>query len=141
RSRRRPAPPFQRAFAGIRPLYRLALEPPFLPVLAYVVAGLVGLSVVYRFRSYRMWELALLLGLAGLANMAVRFLQDWLLVMLALGVPHLAVFRRESVLRRRMLGWRERPWSLWSRVVLLGQRLERSAKHVLSTHWLSPQWA
>src|SRR5207249_145995 len=46
-----------------------------------------------------------LLGLAGLANVAFRSLQDWLLVMLALGVPHLAVLLREAAARGRRRAW------------------------------------
>src|SRR5262249_12714376 len=65
-------------------------RPPFATAIAYVVAALVLLTVVLRFRHYRLWEIALLAGLALLANLAVRSLQDWLLLTLALGVPHLA---------------------------------------------------
>ena len=46
-------------------------------------------TVVRRFAHYRLWEVALLAGTAVLGNFAFRSLQDWLLVMLALGVPHL----------------------------------------------------
>jgi len=43
-----------------------------------------------------LWEVALLAGLALLANFALRSLQDWLLVMLAVGVPHIAFLFRDA---------------------------------------------
>jgi len=62
-------------------------------------------TVVLRFRQYRLWEIAVLAALGGLANLAGRSLQDWLLVMLALGVPHMTVLLAEAARsnRRRLL--------------------------------------
>jgi hypothetical protein len=133
------AHPIQRIFSEMRPLPVLAVQPPFLLALAYVVAALVGLTVVLRFRQYRLWEVALLLGLAGLANVAVRSSQDWLLNMLALGVPHLAVLVREAVARRRSLPWPKRWPGNWARLERRLLRVERSCKHILSSPWMRPQ--
>jgi hypothetical protein len=99
------AHPIQRIFIEMQPLYVFLVRPPFLVSLAYVVAFLVGLTVVFRFRQYRLWELALLAGLAALGNFAIRSLQDWLLVMLALGVPHLAVLLRQAARAGRRRYW------------------------------------
>jgi hypothetical protein len=88
------AHPIQRIFVEMQPLYTFIARPPYTFGLVYIVAALVGLSVVLRFRQYRLWEVAVLLGLAGLGNLAIRSLQDWLMVMLALGGPHVAVLLR-----------------------------------------------
>jgi hypothetical protein len=90
------AHPVMRGFIEMQPTYRFALVPPFLTALTYVVAALVLLTLVRRFRAYRLWEVALLAGLTLLGNFALRSLQDWLLVMLALGVPHLVVLSRSG---------------------------------------------
>jgi hypothetical protein len=82
------AHPIMRVFAEMQPLHCFFESKPVMVVLVYGVAGLVLLTVIGRFRCYRLWEVALLLGLAILGNLAIRSLQDWLLVMLALGVPH-----------------------------------------------------
>lgn len=89
--------PIHRAFTEMQPLYTFVVRWPYSAGLVYVVAALVGLTVVLRFRAYRLWELALLGGLAVLGNFAFRSVQDWLLVMLALGLPHLAVLLRAAV--------------------------------------------
>jgi hypothetical protein len=99
------AHPIQRIFLEMQPLHSFILHPPYLSNLAYVVAALVAVTVVLRFRHYRLWELALLAGLAALGNLAYRSLQDWLLVMLALGVPHLA-----ALLGQAARAGRRRPW-------------------------------
>jgi hypothetical protein len=133
--------PVQRIFAEMQPLHCFILQPPYLTNLAYVVAALVAVSVVLQFRRYRLWEVALLLGLAGLANLAIRSLQDWLLIMLALGVPKLARLPRQIALRRRRLDPTER----WHGAVARGERLllrvDRSCKHVLNSPLLRPRWA
>jgi hypothetical protein len=95
------AHPIQRIFVEMQPLYLFLFRPPYTAVLAYLVAVLVGLTVVLCFRHYRLWEVMLLLGLALLANMAVRSLQDWLLVMLALGVPHVGLLLKALQVRIR----------------------------------------
>jgi len=92
------AHPIMRGFVEMQPLYRFALTPPYLGGLTYLVAALVVLTLVRRFRGYRLWEVALLAGLALLANFALRSLQDWLLVMLAVGVPHVVALFRDSAL-------------------------------------------
>jgi hypothetical protein len=83
------AHPIMRIFTEMQPTITFLTRPPFAVGLAYVVALLVVLTVIFRFRRYRAWELMLLVGVAGLGNVAFRSLQDWLLVMLALGVPHM----------------------------------------------------
>jgi hypothetical protein len=97
--------PIFRIFSEMRPLYTFVVMPPFQVVLAYGVALLVLLSVVLRFRQYRLWEVALLAGLSLLANLAYRSLQDWLLVMLALGMPHLVILLRQAVRTDRRRWW------------------------------------
>lgn len=98
--------PIMRIFAEMRPLYQLFVEPAVAGPVAvtYLVSALVALTVVLRFRHYRLWEVALLLGLAALANTASRGLQDWLLTMLLLGVPHLVVLLRRAAEHRRRRG-------------------------------------
>jgi hypothetical protein len=91
------AHPIMRGFVEMQPLYCFALAPPYLASLAFVVAAVVFLTLVQRFRVHRLWEVALLAGLALLANFALRSLQDWLLVMLAVGVPHVVALYRDGV--------------------------------------------
>jgi hypothetical protein len=86
--------PIMRGFLEMRPSHTLLATPPYTAFLVYVVAALVLLTLVLRFRQYRLWEVALLAGVALLGNYAVRGLQDWLLVMLAVGLPHLAAILR-----------------------------------------------
>lgn len=108
--------PVMRIFAEMTPLYQTFPSLPLPIGLAYVVALLVGLSVLLRFRDYRLWEVMLLGGLAMLANFAFRSLQDWLLVMLALGVPHLAVLLRRVAEHRRQT---------WAALLLRADRFAR----------------
>ena len=118
------AHPIQRIFVEMQPLYLGLWQPPYAIVLVYVIAGLVGLSIILRFRHYRLWELALLAGLAGLANLAARSLQDWMFIMLALGVPHLAVLLTQAGKQRQK--------------ALV--RVERSCKRMLNTPLFRFQW-
>jgi hypothetical protein len=90
----------------MQPLYVFLAQPPFAVVLVYVVAALVLATLVRRFWDYRLWEVALLAGLAGLANLAVRSLQDWFLIMLALGGPHVASWIRAWEAERAVVGAR-----------------------------------
>src|SRR5207245_3041022 len=97
--------PIFRVFVEMQPLYTTVTKAPYTSGLVYAVAGLVALSAVLRFRQYRAWEIALLACLAVLANTAARAAQDWLLLMLAVGWPHVvALFRRAALTDRR------RPW-------------------------------
>ncbi|HMF13085.1 MAG TPA: hypothetical protein VKE94_12295, partial [Gemmataceae bacterium] len=100
----------QRLFVEMQPLHSFLTLPPYTPVGAYVLAGLVLLTVICRFRRYRLWEIALLVGLAGLASTAYRSLQDWVLIMLALGVPHLAAMLHEAAPRLLREERRSRIW-------------------------------
>jgi hypothetical protein len=99
------AHPVQRLFTEMQPLYTFVLKPPYFIGLAYVVAFLVLLTVLFRFRQYRMWELALLAGLTGLANLACRSMQDWVLVMLAIGVPHMVALFGQAIRVDRRRFW------------------------------------
>jgi hypothetical protein len=99
------AHPIMRLFAEMQPLYTFFAFKPVAISLVYVVAALVLLTIVRRFRIYRLWEVALLSGLAGLGNLAIRSLQDWFLVMLAVGVPHLIVLLRQAAGADRRRGW------------------------------------
>ncbi len=82
--------PIHQMFAEMQPLVSFLHAAPSVVLETYLLAALVTFSVVVRFRHYRLWEVALLAVLGLLANVAVRGLQDWVLVMLALGLPHLA---------------------------------------------------
>jgi hypothetical protein len=95
--------PIMRAFGEMNPLYSLLRYPPMVVMAcsAYLVLGLAAVTVAWRFRHYRLWEVALLVGLAGLANLAIRSLQDCLLVTLALTLPHLAVLLMEQAKGKR----------------------------------------
>jgi hypothetical protein len=97
--------PIQRIFVEMQPLYTTVTRPPYTSGLIYVVAALVALSILLRFRSYRGWEIMLLTTLALLANAAVRTAQDWLLVMLTLGMPHLVALLRNAVQTDRRRSW------------------------------------
>jgi hypothetical protein len=118
--------PAQRIMEEMQPLYRFLLQPPYTAVLAYPLAALIGLTVLLRFRRYRLWEVALLAGLGVLANAAVRSLQDWVLLMLALGVPHLAALARrlprlrpiDQALRRELDAPRLRFQGCWPAAAL-----------------------
>jgi hypothetical protein len=125
------AHPVMRLFVEMQPLSSLFSKLRVSVGLTYIVAALVGLTVVLRFRQYRFWEVATLLGLAGLANLAARSLQDWLLIMLSLGVPHLAV-----LLRRAAAGGRRRWW------VAALLRCDRAARRLLHSRWFrwQPGW-
>jgi hypothetical protein len=147
------AHPVQRIFAEMQPLYQTLWRPPYATLLVYLIAICVGLTIVLRLRRYRLWEVALLLALAGLANVAVRSLQDWVFIMLALGVPHLTILLKEAVKQRRLLTGASSQTSHWSLVIghslVLGPwslvirpllRAERACKRLFNTSLLRFQW-
>jgi hypothetical protein len=112
------AHPIQRVFVEMQPLYSTLTKAPYTSGVIYVVAALVLLSIVLRFRHYRVWEIMMLAALAALANTASRAAQDWLLIMLALGVPHLVILFRQAVhtdRRRSVVRWLLRCDSAWRR--------------------------
>ncbi len=134
------AHPIMRAFSEMQPLPRVAMHPPYLVGLTYLVAEVVGATLLFRFRRYRLWEVATLLGLTVLGNFAMRSLQDWLLMMLALGMPHVGAlvlrgsqwYRRN---RRISSALTIRAWGVvWS--------LDRLARHTLGLPaWrFQPRW-
>jgi hypothetical protein len=85
----------------LRPLYAFAMEPPYAAGMVYVLAALTVWTFVRRFRQYRLWEIALLAGLAWLGNRSFRYVLDWLPVMLTLAVPHLARMLAQAARARR----------------------------------------
>jgi hypothetical protein len=112
--------PIWRVFVEMQPAYQFITRPPFTMILAYVLFALVAVALAMRIRHCRLWEIALLVCTCGMANMAVRALPDWLLLTLAIGVPHLKelcsdesfrVFRvfsgQTSCLRPALDKWRE----------------------------------
>jgi hypothetical protein len=125
------AHPIMRIFVEMQPLPALAASAPLQIALIYVVCSFILATVLVRFRSYRLWELALLAGLALLANIAFRSAMDWFLVMLALGVPHLKELLAQAA-RQRPRGGRV-TWLL---------RLDRKVKQTLTSPWfrLQPFW-
>lgn len=134
------AHPIQRIFAEMQPLYRSLWEPPYATLLVYLVAVCVGLTVALRFRHYRLWEVALLLVLGGLANVAVRSLQDWTFVMLALGVPHVTALLKVAAMRRRSLAGRCIHGRLVIRALLRGERAYQALFNspLLRFQWIWP---
>jgi hypothetical protein len=133
------AHPIQRIFAEMQPLSQSLWQPPYATVLVYVVACCVGLTVVLRFRQYRLWEVALLVVLAGMANVAVRSLQDWVFILLALGVPHLTILLKEAAKQRRLRA-SVTPLGPWSSVLAMVLRAERSCKRMFNTPFWRLQW-
>jgi hypothetical protein len=105
-----------RGFVEMLPLHVFATNPPYLASLIYVVVAFVLFALVKRFRSFRLWEVALLAGTAFLGSYAYRSAQDFLLVWLAVGIPRLVEWYR-AVAPRGV------PRLVW--------RMERSAKSVL----------
>jgi hypothetical protein len=97
--------PIQRVFVEMQPLSRTVLQAPYTSGLIYLVAAAVGYSIIRRWRQYRGWEIMMLLGLAFLAHTAARAAQDCLLVMLAVGLPHLVALLRQAALRDRRRTW------------------------------------
>lgn len=102
--------PIWRVFVEMQPAYQFILRPPFTIAIAYCFAAMVAVSVVIRIRHFRLWEIALLAGAGGLANMAVRSLPDWFLLMLSIGLPQLMHMMRlssDSGHSRVVNKWRE----------------------------------
>jgi hypothetical protein len=127
--------PIMRVFVEMQPLHAFLSVPPYTPVGAYFLFGLSALTVVCHWRRYRLWEITLMLGLAVLATAAYRSLQDCVLVMLALAVPHMAAMITEGARRLRSI---PRPPKL-SRAAL---RLDRRFKILFSRPFVrfQPVW-
>jgi hypothetical protein len=121
--------PVQRIIMEMKPLWWAAVEPPFEGIPVYLIAAVIGLTVVLRFRQYRLWEVALLAGLGVLANQAIRSAQDWILIMLALGVPHLAALLAQWAPQRRQRSW-----------VALLVRVDATCKKLFYSRALRFQW-
>ncbi len=86
--------PIMRGFLEMRSPHTQLLTPPYTMILVYCVAAVVLVSLVVRFRHYRLWEVALLGGVTLLGSYALRAVQDWLLVMLTVGLPHFVALLR-----------------------------------------------
>jgi hypothetical protein len=121
--------PILQSIPEMRPLYAFALEPPFTAGLVYGVAALTVWTMVRRFRQYRLWEIALLAGLAWLGNRAFRGVLDWLPVMLTLAVPHVARMLAAAAKSRRLP------------LVRLALRWDAFAKRMLHAPAFRWQWA
>jgi hypothetical protein len=89
--------PIHRTFVEMQPSWTTLSQPPFNFAPIYLFAGLMLLTVILRFRQYRLWELAYLGVLTLLGNFATRGAMDWYLNMLALGTPHLCVLWRQAL--------------------------------------------
>lgn len=124
--------PIFRIFVEMQPLHRFLYSEPYVAPVVYAAFALVLVSIVKRFRHYRMWELALLGGLTFLGSVAVRSLMDWYIIMLALGVPHISAMYVEAVKRDR-----RRPW-LYALV-----RLDNGLKRMSASRFFrwQPGWA
>lgn len=97
--------PIFRIFAEMQPLHRFLFQQPIVAPVVYAVAGLTLFAIVRRFAHFRLWELALLAGLAFLGSVAVRSLMDWHLIMLALALPHLKALYVDAAKHRPMAAW------------------------------------
>src|SRR5262245_47426629 len=92
--------PIFRIFVEMQPLHRFLFQQPVVAPVVYAVAGLTLFAIVRRFSHFRLWELALLAGLAFLGSVAVRSLMDWYIIMLAVALPHLKALYVEAVKHR-----------------------------------------
>ncbi len=128
--------PIFRIFAEMQPLHRFLFRPPVVAPVVYAAAGLTLFAIVRRFTRFRLWELALLAGLAFLGSVAVRSLMDWYVIMLAIAVPHLKALYVGAVKQRPR---EQRPMSGWLHGVL---RLDNGLKRLFASpafRW-QPGW-
>jgi hypothetical protein len=119
----------------MQPLHAFLFTAPYTPVGAYFLFGLTLVTVVCRFREYRLWEIGLMLGLCGLASAAYRSLQDCVLVLSALAIPHFAAMLSEAAVHLRSAP--RRSW-IWRNLL----RCERRSKLLFSRAVLrfQPGW-
>jgi hypothetical protein len=120
-----------RSIPEMKPLHAFLLEPPYTAGLVYVVAVLTAWAVFRCFRQFRLWEVALLAGLAWLGCRAFRGVLDWLPVMLTLAVPHLARMLPAVAARARRAG------AVLPRLLV---RLDRFGKRLLHAPLFRWQW-
>lgn len=123
--------PIMRIFGEMQPLHAFLGATPILVLTVWTIALLTLLTVVVRFRHYRMWELALLAGTALLGSYAYRSTMDWTLVMLSLSVPHL----KEMLAAAARVGRRRPGTAFWL-------RLDTRVKSLFLSPWLrfQPSW-
>jgi hypothetical protein len=120
----------QKLFVEMQPAYLHLTDPNHLSLwLIYLITAAVAVTTVVRFRDYRLWEIALLLGVTGLANLALRSLQDWTYIVLVVGVPHLSALLRAA---RAPSGF------LTRRIVAGIKRLDRSMKGIVASRAFRP---
>lgn len=124
------AHPIHRTFVEMQPTWTTLSVPPFNFVPMYLLAALVLLTIVLRFREYRLWELSYLGVLTLLGNFATRGAMDWFLNMVALGVPHLCALWRGAIARPRR--------SVVRRSINLDNRVKRMLNGSLFR--LQPAW-
>jgi hypothetical protein len=118
----------QKLFVEMQPAYQHLTDPNHLSLwLVYLITAAVAFSAVVRFRDYRLWEIALLLGVTGLANLALRSLQDWTYIVLMVGVPRLSALVREA---------RGTPYRILAPI----NRLDRSMKGIVASRWFRPNF-
>jgi hypothetical protein len=129
------AHPIMRVFVEMQPLHSFLSVPPYTPIGAYLLFGLTTVTIVCRFRCYRLWEIGLLVGLAGLATLAYRSLQDCVLILMTLAIPHLAAMLSEAAIKLRSAPKRPR----FLRLLL---RWDRRCKLLFSRPFIrfQPRW-
>lgn len=123
------AHPIHRTFVEMQPTWISALTPPYNLAPMYLVAALVLVTVVLRFRNYRLWELAFLGVLTLLGNFATRGAMDWYLNMVALGVPHVVALWRSALARPKQPLVRRGLW------------LDNRVRRMFTSPLFRPQWA
>jgi hypothetical protein len=133
--------PIMRVFAEVRPLHVFFLEAPMFVLPVYFVAAVVAFTVARRFHHYRLWEVLLLLGLTGLAFTAFRAVQSWLLVLFALGGPHLTVLLRQWADERRKVAPGERWQGTAARWQGAALRVDRFFRHLFGSPLFRLEWA
>ena len=123
----------QRLFVEMQPAYLHLTDPNHLSLwLIYLITAAVAVTIVVRFRAYRLWEIALLIGVTGLANLALRSLQDWTYIVLAVGVPHLSAILREA---------RSPSGAFAGKLVGGIKRLDRSVKGIVASRAFRPNFS
>ena len=122
----------QRLFVEMQPAYLHLTDPNHLSLwLIYLITAAVAVTTVVRFREYRLWEIVLLLrvhrpGEPG----ALRSLQDWTYIVLAVGVPPFRHATHSVISERRTLA---------ERIDGGIKRLDRSVKGIDDTRVFRPK--
>jgi hypothetical protein len=128
--------PIFRLFGEMQPLPLLIAEHPVFTISAYLLAAVGTLGVLCQLRRVRGWEAALLLGLAFLANSALRCVPDWELVTLAIGIPLFATTLRNAFRARRVSEGYLRPLLALRPVTLKLRRAFQRPQFRVQPGWL-----